>query len=260
MSLSDKFLLGCDPEWFLQSSNTMQPVSAIDKFRGTKEEPFQLDEGVSVQVDNCAVEYGIKPASCMEDWVERNVSAGYQLQSIASAMGLYLLKVPSVVFPEEELQDQRAWVFGCDPDLNAWTKEWNPRPEARNPFLRSAGGHLHFGFPHFEPELMFDVAKGADLFIALPGLLVDTDDRRRELYGKAGAMRMKVYGMEWRTASNFWTTTQKRMEWVYRVANRMLTEVRKGIIVPECVREIIDTGDRVGARSVIEAYGLEVCP
>ncbi len=258
MSISPKFLIGCDPEWFLRSVYTNEPVSAIDKFNGTKDQPVPLTNEVSVQVDNCAVEYGITPAQSMHEWVDRNVTARDLIEDAAGQMGLAVHIVPSVVFPQSELQDDRAWIMGCDPDLNAYTKEWNPRPAAANPFLRSAGGHLHFGFEYFKPEDMFTVVRAADMYITLPGMMVDLDDRRRELYGKAGACRMKPYGVEFRTASNFWTTTQQRIEWVYRVVNRMLTEVRKGIILPDFIPEIINSGDRVGAQSVIEQYGLEV--
>jgi hypothetical protein len=258
MSISPKFKLGCDPEWFLKDMFTGEPRSAIGRFQGTKDKPVPLNDGVSVQVDNCAVEYGITPASCMNEWMDRNLSAREQIEKKAAGMGLELYIAPSVVFPDTELDNELAWVFGCDPDLNAWTEEWNPKPKAANPNLRSGGGHVHFGFDLFEAKGMFTVAKAADMYLAVPGMLVDTDDRRRELYGKAGAMRMKPYGLEWRTASNFWTTTPTRISWLYRTVNNMLKAVRDGIIIPDSVREVIDKGDRVGATHLCKIYGLEV--
>lgn len=258
MSISEKFLVGCDPEWFLKDAFTGEPRSAIDRFKGTKEQPVPLEDGVSVQVDNCAVEYGIKPAASMREWVDRNLSARRQIELEAARQGLSLNIAPSVVFPESELQDERAWIFGCDPDLNAWTEMWNEKPEAEDPFLRSAGGHGHFGFQFFEPRDMIVVVKAADMFLGVPGIIVDKDKRRRLLYGKAGACRMKPYGVEWRTASNFWTTTQSRIEWFYRTVNNMLAAVRKGIIIPESVREVIDSGDEVGAEHLCKVYGLEI--
>jgi hypothetical protein len=250
--------LGCDPEWFLKDLYTGEPRSAIGRFCGTKENPVPLNDGVSVQVDNVAVEYGIMPATSASQWCAANLSARRQLEQEANTKSCTLHIVPSVVFPETELDTPDAWVFGCDPDLNAWEGCWNPRPESSNPFLRSAGGHIHFGFDAFDPEDMFTVVKAADMYLAVPGLLVDKDDRRRELYGKAGACRLKPYGVEWRTGSNFWTLTQSRIEWVYRTVNNMLRVVKEGIIIPETIREVIDKGDRVGAQYICQTYGLEV--
>lgn len=258
MLLSDTFKLGCDPEWFLLNKETKRVTSAIGKFQGTKDQPWVLSDQCSVQVDNCAVEYGIKPAETLKQWVNHNTEARFRIEDLCDRQYLAVHVVPSVIFPDKELEHPDAWVFGCDPDLNAWTQKWNPKPEAKEPNLRSAGGHIHFGFSAFDPEAMFQIAKAADMFIQLPGLLVDKDDRRRELYGKAGACRLKPYGVEWRTASNFWTTDEGRIEWVWRTVNELIKAVRKGIKVPKEVREIIDTGDRLSACNFCKVHGLEV--
>lgn len=257
MSASVKFLLGCDPEWFLRDVHTGEPRSAIGRFMGTKKEPVPLEDGVSVQVDNVAVEYGITPATSEQHWVDLNHSARIQIAALAAKHNCNLLITPSVIFPETELNCEAAWLFGCEPDLNAWTKEWNPKPEAANPLLRSAGAHLHFGLD-YDKQLLAEVVKATDMYIAVPGLLVDPDDRRRELYGKAGACRFKPYGVEWRTGSNFWTANTTRIRWVYRTVNSMLEALAKGLKVPAIVREIIDTGDRGSALLFCKQHGLEV--
>ncbi len=54
-----------------------------------------------------------------------------------------------------------------------------------------------------------------DLFIGAQLVKYDKDTARRELYGKAGAFREKDYGVEYRTPSNYWITSQDMMRWVY---------------------------------------------
>jgi len=253
--LQSNLLLGCDPEWFLTDGS--QPVSAIGKFQGTKKRPFPLLEGVTCQVDNCAVEYGILPAQTLGQWLHMNIAAYDQISNMAMSMGLAVHIVPSVVFPDKELDTPEAWIFGCDPDFNAWDLAWNPKPKAKNPNLRSAGGHGHFGYKFTSKEQVIEAARAADMFIGVPGLLVDSDDRRRELYGKAGAMRFKKYGFEWRTGSNFWTVSINRLEWFYRQCHEVIAFVTKGGKVPKDVQQIIDNGDRDDARAFCQLHSIE---
>ena len=46
-------------------------------------------------------------------------------------------------------------------------------------------------------------------------MLLDDGAKRRELYGKAGAYRVKPYGVEYRVLSNFWLKSPALMQWVY---------------------------------------------
>jgi hypothetical protein len=48
------------------------------------------------------------------------------------------------------------------------------------------------------------LTKSLDVWLGLPSLVWDQDDRRRTLYGAAGAFRPKPYGMEYRVLSNKW--------------------------------------------------------
>jgi len=58
----------------------------------------------------------------------------------------------------------------------------------------------------------------ADYLLGVWSVLHDTDMRRRELYGAAGAYRPKKYGVEYRTMSNFWLRSPQLMREVHKRA------------------------------------------
>jgi hypothetical protein len=208
------FKFGCDPEMFITDSNGSL-VSAEGLIPGTKQEPHKVDGG-AVQVDGLAAEFNIDPVDNFKDWNDNIVSVVAQLKKMLPS-GYGLLIEPAVRFSPEVMNaaSSKAKELGCDPDYNAWTTEVNPYPDTTNdPFLRTASGHLHFGwldpddYMPLEDEIHrkngFDLAKQCDWFLGAWSVQKDPDVTRRALYGKAGACRIKPYGMEYRVLSNFW--------------------------------------------------------
>ena len=140
------YALGADPELFLFSKGL--PISAIDKLPGTKEFPHQVDvlpPKFCVQVDNCSVEYNIPPTTDTHEFVKSNNLMLLYLKQYFKPQKLQVKAVASVLFDPKQLQDPRAWIFGCEPDYNAWTLTMNPPPKCDTLELRSAGGHIHVG-------------------------------------------------------------------------------------------------------------------
>jgi hypothetical protein len=204
------FTIGADPELFFR--NTVSVVSAITKVGGSKEEPLGIGNGCAVQEDNVAAEFCIPPSDSAEAFISSIKYAVNYLETVAQDNGCILAKgVSAAAFPVKELRHPMAQVFGCDPDYNAWTGERNPKPKASDPTLRSAGGHVHIGSDKDPVELI----TAMDLFLGVPSIRKDADTTRRELYGKAGAFRVKKYGAEYRTLSNFWIWDNRSIEWVF---------------------------------------------
>jgi len=161
------------------------------------------------------------------------------------------------------MQHPLAFTFGCEPDFNAWTGEENPKPKPPHPFMRSAGGHVHIE-TDLDPKL---VGRACDLFMGVPAVLMDNGAERKKLYGKAGAIRFKPYGVEYRTLSNFWIFDEKLIRWVWKNSKRALTEIKKGQdyfpesldVDGEKIQHCINNNDVKLAKELVKEYNIYVC-
>lgn len=213
--------IGADPELFLgYIGGTL--TSAIDRIGGHKSAPRSLQRaGFFVQEDNVAVEFNIPPATKLEEFRDSIQWAVTTIEDEVSISGLETRILASALFPEPELRDPRAGVFGCDPDFNAWRGgQINPRPKNAGGLLRSCGGHVHVGYP-FDADIdKHRLIQLMDLYLGVPSVLMDEDTDRRKLYGRAGAMRPTDYGVEYRVLSNFWLKRPEYIDWVFTQTNR----------------------------------------
>lgn len=227
------FTFGCDPERFVCDPNG-KPVSAAGMFPGTKEEPFPVPDG-AIQVDGMAAEFNITPAETFAEF-NRSISSVMRTMETYLPEGYTFLDVSAVRFGEENFNNapEEAKQLGCTPDFNAWTGEMNPPPVAPDdPFLRTASGHIHFGWRaggDIDAEHIQhcrDFIKQLDWFAGAWTVKMDPDPTRRKLYGRAGAMRPKEYGVEWRVPSNFWITTRDRRLTMWNRCQMAIFQMRK---------------------------------
>lgn len=259
-------LIGSDPELFVGKAGKI--VSAIGFIGGTKEQPRPVNLG-ALQEDNVLLEFNIDPAASLGDF-QRNIKA--VLDQAKGSIKEFQMEVveglSSHLYKIEELESfgHNAFVFGCEPDFNAWTQAMNFMPQDVDPCLRTAGGHIHIGFGHIEEvgyENASEVAQMCDFLLGVPSVLMDKDDRRRQLYGKAGAVRYKQYGVEYRSLSNFWIFSDELTAWAYENALKAYHEKDKlksycDVISGDEVQRIINEGDKKAAKRVIEALELKV--
>lgn len=243
-----EFTIGADPELFVKKDNCL--VSAHGLVPGTKRIPHNVKDG-AVQVDGMALEFNIKP--CLEE--QEFIST---LESVLSTLmdmipGHELVYDPSVLFDEETINSSpfEALELGCEPDYNAYTQSINPPPE--NPGrLRTAGGHVHIGGLKCDNHMSQEhfavcnrLSKLLDEEIGVYSILWDNDDKRRELYGKAGSYRPKFYGMEYRTLSNKWIFNKAIVSFVYQGVRRALEKMFDPTYIPdEDIPFIIDFSHR----------------
>jgi hypothetical protein len=260
-----QFLIGADPELFVKDING-NLVSAWNMIPGTKKAPHKVEKG-AVQVDGMALEFNIDPAAHEAAFIE---NINHVMQQMRAMIPHEFFIHPVAQFGYEYIRSQppEALEMGCDPDYNGWTLGVNPRPEGDKPF-RTAAGHIHVGWGNDldmdEPRTFFEAAAAArqlDFYLGLPSLLVDSDPTRRELYGKAGAFRVKSYGMEYRVLSNFWLRKPELQGWVYRATQRAMKDMfENNTFLPEIegdIQDIINTSNIDGALAIIDHYALEV--
>ncbi len=249
-------LIGADPELFMRSPNTGAFVSArehnIVRVPGTKHEPFKVPFG-AVQIDGTALEFNIDPARTVEEFVHniqhvRETIAGY-------VPGYNVVAEPTATYEQEYFTwdvPSEAKELGCDPDFCGWSLEVNPRPDPQGKPFRTASGHIHIGWTdgadifdkdHFEQ--CGRIARQMDYYLGIHSLSWDTDSTRRELYGKAAAFRPKPYGMEYRTLSNRWLTSEPLIRWVYNQAILGMRAAEEGRwaekVWGDSAQKIIDT-------------------
>lgn len=255
--------LGSDPEVFLLDEHN-NPISVIGLIGADKWNPlqmFDMPEGFTLQEDNVAMEFGIPPAASAEEFY-RHIDMVMKESLKYVATGIKFSKVSCLMFPKEQMEHPLAHVFGCEPDFNAWTQKENPRPKPAHEFLRSAGGHIHI-------ETLDDpwwTVKKADLYIGVPLVLMEGEEghKRKAAYGKAGACRVKAYGVEYRSPSNWWTAPgedkhrQARCEWVYRNMQRAVESKMVVDDLEEVINKCINDNDAGLAQALINHYELEV--
>jgi hypothetical protein len=249
--------IGCDPEVFLRDKNTGEFVSAHGILPGTKKNPYHVPAG-TVQVDGMAAEIGIEPQS---------TSHGFRTY-VTTVMGQLHHMIPDhlelVIQPVAEFSNKvwgetpaEAKQLGCDPDYDAYTGMQNVPPDGEVTF-RTASGHIHLGWTkdmdvtdpeHIDACRM--MGRQLDFYVGVPSLCFDDDTKRRQLYGKAGAIRIKSYGVEYRTPSNAWLKDQALMSWVHSASKTAFDTLMGGYDAYQrhgtVARDLINCGQNLNA-------------
>jgi Phage phiEco32-like COOH.NH2 ligase-type 2 len=158
------------------------------------------------------------------------------------------------VFDKDQMDHPNAHVFGCEPDFNAWTLKANPSPQPPHPFMRSAGGHIHVE----TKEDPVEVVRAMDVYLGVPSVLMDEGEDRKQLYGTAGAHRIKPYGVEYRTLSNFWIFEKKYVDWVWAQTERSIANLGVADRYQDLILEAINNNNKEVAQELVKELNLEV--
>ena len=260
-----QILVGCDPEYFVKKNGIFQ--SAHGLIMGDKKNPQKVRNG-AVQVDGMAVEFNIDPALDENAFVFNIQDVMQQLNAMIPTYEPVISSVAHFDQAIMKAQPQEALELGCEPDFNAWTGHTNPRPDGDRP-MRTASGHVHIGFTEgvnaADPLHVHRcnlVAQQLDFYLGLPSLMYDAEKQRREMYGKAGAVRYKSYGAEYRTLSNAWLKSETLMRWVFRNTVKGVKEIMAGNSLVDKygdIQDIINNSDVKEAKAIIKKEKLEVC-
>lgn len=104
----------------------------------------------------------------------------------------------------------------CSVDYNAYTEGPNPKPQGETTDLRSTGLHVHLGYPNKSADNSIMLVKYMDAYLGIPSVLIDQDKERRTLYGKAGCYRLTPYGVEYRTLSGYFLSSDVLIRFTYK--------------------------------------------
>ena len=268
--MTEEITCGADIEFIGVAANQLSK-SVEGKIGGNKEKPVIVKYG-NLQEDNVLPEIAIDVVKTKTDFIRNivNVKA-----SLADALGEHAMHFdirPYTYMSVDELKTEQAQKFACDPDSNCWTGKENPPPVPSDPTtgkfnLRTAGGHVHFGFPEAQvwgtsrQELAqwFDIFLGVHHIAHYKGCKI-----RQDLYGKPGAYRSKPYGIEYRVLSNWWVESTQYMSWVWDQMFRAYEYFQMGEVdrvlgpVGEEVQDIIASSVPANAKHFFNKYGLQL--
>lgn len=257
--------LGADPETFLINPSGKH-ISSLGLINADKWNPMQIPnmaQGFTLQEDNVSLEYGIPPAASAEEFIKH-------INSVMEASRPYIKdlsfsKLSCVVFDKDQMLDPRAHMFGCEADYDAWgdnsldeqgdPKNVNKKPVPPHEYMRSAGGHIHVE----TKEDPIEVVQAMDLFLGVPSVLMDVSgSKRREMYGKRGAHRIKSYGVEYRTLSNFWIFDEKLIRWAWNQTQKALSNLGGAKFYDKEIEQAINGNSKKAAKWLVKECNLEL--
>lgn len=259
----ETFVIGTDPEAFLRNKKTGEIVSAIGLIPGSKHDPFDLSDklgkGFNIQTDNVMVEWCVPPTNNPHD-LHRNIKKCVEYTNSIIPYDLEVVIQPSAYLDEKYLDNEQARTFGCDPSFNAWTYQINPSPNNKTN-LRTAGGHIHIGYDNPDNDVSIELIKALDLFLNIPSLILDQDNERKKMYGKAGEFRLKPYGVEFRGLSNYWINDINLIKFIFQGIKRAIEFVNnKSILNDEDqirIQLAINNNDKKEAYDLINKFEID---
>lgn len=265
--------IGTDPEFAVCKIDDVTSVVSVEGLLGgTKEEPLSLGNGCSRQEDNVMAEICVPPAKSKVDFVNNIKYAKEKCNEILSKYDLELTTLSSHIYDESELKSEQTCEFGCSVSFNAYTKDIRDKPDPNViPGLRTCGFHIHVGFEvkyeDIRPDDYYEFIKYMDLYLGIPSVLVDMDDKRRALYGQAGDMRVKelitekpdtmLCIIEYRSLGGNLLSTDELVGWVYDQTLEAIDAFNREVPLPkQDMEKIINNSMQDEAQEIVSLYGI----
>lgn len=225
------FTLGSDPEVFLKKviGGREEYFPAIGVIEGDKFNPHAIDdEGRNVLVDNVMLEFNTIPSLTKSEFIEEHLDFLNYMSKDVEREDCTISEESFVEFKPHFLDSEIAQTFGCDPDFNAYTLKSNIAPKG-DVNTRSAAGHIHVGYDGHTMDESIALIKLLDLTLGVTSVIDDKDRDRRKMYGNAGCYRLKPFGFEYRTLSNYWIFSEKYLRKVYEGVEKAFELHKKGV-------------------------------
>lgn len=258
------FLVGSDPEFFLEDVNTKETISAEGLIGGSKKNPKIIKEGFAMQEDGVLLEVNVPPVNNHKDFSKNIDWLLNHIQKNVLPENLKIVCKASSYLDSRFLQSEQATVFGCSPDYNCWDTDENEAPNASGICYRSAGGHFACSYDNMNKETSLTLLRNMELFMAVPSVILDKDTLRKTLYGKSGAYRMNNVFFEFRTLSNFWLQSPEYIEWAFENFNQCVEATNNGFRITdnlydcEAIVMAVNNNDKQIAQYLIDKYSINM--
>lgn len=263
--------IGSDPEIFVENSKGAL-IPAFD-FLGSKEKPDTTErqpDGYgdakpnTLYWDGFQAEFTTNDSHCM-GWHGDSIQCG--LEGILNRAKKHnrnaKLSIKTVFDIPPELLKKSApehVAFGCNASFNAYGMNGLQAPGEQVTY-RSAGGHVHLGFPKkYSKEEYEKMVKALDAILGVAGVSMHAkydDPRRRIMYGLAGEYRLPPHGLEYRVLSNAWLFHPVIANIVFDLARSAAMFGLKDLLKHWDAKEeetiaVINTCDVEGARAILK--------
>lgn len=251
--------LGTDPEVFLKTEqNSFFPAFGI--IQGTKELPYEIiGPGFSTQVDNVMCEFNIPASKTKEDFSD-NIQKVLNWLKENLPKNLSVEIQPSAEFEKHLLENDLAQVLGCSSDYDVYSGENTSIKSLGETNWRFAGGHVHVGYPDSNTITNENLVKWLDIYLGVPSVILDDDDKRKMYYGTPGRYREKTFGVEYRTLSNWWIKNDTYRKWVFEQCQKAYYAVINEVLIGESferqVRECIQSNNREQAEKLMTHFNV----
>ena len=227
-------MLGCDPEFFFRGQNgqtvgaeKILPEKGIDYNPWNSKKPEEISH---IVIDGVQSELNPRPGSCRAN-LGNEISACFRALDKAlkekGQVGVSFDPVVKVSKAEMDSLSEKSKVFGCAPSTNVYKNAESQITVNPKKYLkRSAGGHIHLG-SHGD-KITMEALQNVNVMVPILDILVGntcvlidrdpSNKERRKNYGRVGEYRLKSYGIEYRTLSNFWLKSYQLMSFVMGMA------------------------------------------
>lgn len=127
-----------------------------------------------------------------------------------------------------------------------------------------SAGHIHIGYDNFNYVTNNYLIKALDLFISLPLVLMEPSNKRKTMYGKAGAYRTTKYGVEYRSPSNYIFSSTELIEWTFNQVMKAIRFLNTNDgsysinIWSETIKSIIDKQNKYDAQLMLDKFNIKI--
>jgi hypothetical protein len=263
---------GSDFEIGVENIKERKIIPVCGLIGGTKDFPRDIGNHCHAQEDNVMAEFNIPPVKTKEEWLDFTNYCCAEGNRILGKTGNRLQVLSSHHYEKEELASKQAATFGCSPSVDAYTGNLRC-PKSKNTTLRTCGYHIHVGFPRrckktknpFNMDRQRKIAKYFDLFVGIPSIILDPDNERRVLYGKAGDFRNKVLPdeqrtnvFEYRSLGGNLLKYEDLVNWVLYATKHVVKAFNTNFKLPEddLLKNTINNSDKKQAEKIINSYNI----